>query len=91
MHIDLGGVAVDVLRDGTFRLDGGAMFGVVPRALWERLELPRRLILFSPLVLASINRPNLAAIYLLSLFRILTAAASMTCKFSSTVVGSSTS
>jgi glyoxylase-like metal-dependent hydrolase (beta-lactamase superfamily II) len=36
MHIDLGGVTVDVLRDGTFRLDGGAMFGVVPRALWER-------------------------------------------------------
>jgi glyoxylase-like metal-dependent hydrolase (beta-lactamase superfamily II) len=24
------------LSDGTFRLDGGAMFGVVPRPLWER-------------------------------------------------------
>ena len=24
------------LYDGTFRLDGGAMFGVVPKALWER-------------------------------------------------------
>ena len=24
------------LSDGTFRLDGGAMFGVVPKVLWER-------------------------------------------------------
>jgi len=24
------------LSDGTFRLDGGAMFGVVPKPLWER-------------------------------------------------------
>jgi methylmalonyl-CoA epimerase len=28
------------LHDGLFRLDGGAMFGVVPRALWERKSLP---------------------------------------------------
>ena len=27
---------VEVLRDGTYRLDGGAMFGVVPKPLWER-------------------------------------------------------
>jgi glyoxylase-like metal-dependent hydrolase (beta-lactamase superfamily II) len=26
------------LSDGTFRLDGGAMFGVVPKILWERHE-----------------------------------------------------
>lgn len=25
-----------VVSDGTFRLDGGAMFGVVPKTLWER-------------------------------------------------------
>jgi glyoxylase-like metal-dependent hydrolase (beta-lactamase superfamily II) len=34
--IVLGDVRVHVLRDGLFALDGGAMFGVVPRALWER-------------------------------------------------------
>lgn len=27
---------VEVLRDGSYRLDGGAMFGVVPKPLWER-------------------------------------------------------
>jgi len=29
-----------VLSDGLFRLDGGAMFGVVPRVLWERTDAP---------------------------------------------------
>ncbi len=28
--------AVTPLLDGTFRLDGGAMFGSVPKPLWER-------------------------------------------------------
>ncbi|MGE3955345.1 MAG: methylmalonyl-CoA epimerase [Vicinamibacterales bacterium] len=28
------------LYDGTFRLDGGAMFGVVPKALWEKKTTP---------------------------------------------------
>jgi glyoxylase-like metal-dependent hydrolase (beta-lactamase superfamily II) len=28
------------LTDGRFRLDGGAMFGIVPRALWERTNPP---------------------------------------------------
>jgi glyoxylase-like metal-dependent hydrolase (beta-lactamase superfamily II) len=27
---------IHILTDGTFRLDGGAMFGVVPKPLWER-------------------------------------------------------
>lgn len=27
---------VDIFSDGTFRLDGGSMFGVVPKVLWER-------------------------------------------------------
>ncbi|RME74683.1 MAG: MBL fold metallo-hydrolase [Planctomycetota bacterium] len=36
MRIELGGLTVDVLSDGRFSLDGGAMFGVVPRVLWER-------------------------------------------------------
>ncbi|RMF65787.1 MAG: MBL fold metallo-hydrolase [Calditrichaeota bacterium] len=29
-----------VVSDGKFRLDGGAMFGVVPRVLWERTNPP---------------------------------------------------
>jgi len=32
----LGALDLQVVSDGGFRLDGGAMFGVVPRALWER-------------------------------------------------------
>jgi glyoxylase-like metal-dependent hydrolase (beta-lactamase superfamily II) len=28
------------LLDGEFRLDGGAMFGVVPRVLWEKEQVP---------------------------------------------------
>ena len=31
---------MDIVSDGTFRLDGGAMFGVVPRVLWERVYPP---------------------------------------------------
>ncbi len=29
-----------LVSDGTFRLDGGAMFGVVPKPLWERRAAP---------------------------------------------------
>lgn len=32
----LGDLTLHVVSDGTFRLDGGAMFGVVPKAVWER-------------------------------------------------------
>jgi glyoxylase-like metal-dependent hydrolase (beta-lactamase superfamily II) len=32
----LGGVEAFLLDEGTFRLDGGAMFRVVPRVLWEK-------------------------------------------------------
>jgi glyoxylase-like metal-dependent hydrolase (beta-lactamase superfamily II) len=38
--LTLGEVRIDLIRDGTFRLDGGAMFGVVPRALWAPLKPP---------------------------------------------------
>lgn len=31
-----GDLDIFILSDGSFRLDGGAMFGVVPRVLWER-------------------------------------------------------
>lgn len=36
----LGDIRLDVLSDGTFALDGGAMFGVVPRVLWEKTDPP---------------------------------------------------
>ena len=32
----LGSFKLEVVNDGPFRLDGGAMFGVVPKVLWER-------------------------------------------------------
>jgi methylmalonyl-CoA epimerase len=35
--VSIGDLQVRVLHDGPFRLDGGAMFGVVPRPLWEPL------------------------------------------------------
>jgi glyoxylase-like metal-dependent hydrolase (beta-lactamase superfamily II) len=34
---------VEVVPDTEFRLDGGAMFGVVPRVLWERVSPPDEL------------------------------------------------
>jgi glyoxylase-like metal-dependent hydrolase (beta-lactamase superfamily II) len=34
--VTFGDLELIPLTDGTFRLDGGAMFGVVPRPLWER-------------------------------------------------------
>ncbi|HJS57761.1 MAG TPA: MBL fold metallo-hydrolase [Vicinamibacteria bacterium] len=38
--IALGDIRVHVLSDGGFALDGGAMFGVVPRVVWERTDPP---------------------------------------------------
>jgi len=38
--MQLGDVEVRLLGDGTFRLDGGAMFGVIPRPLWEKKSPP---------------------------------------------------
>jgi glyoxylase-like metal-dependent hydrolase (beta-lactamase superfamily II) len=34
--VKLGRLDLEPLSDGQFRLDGGAMFGVVPKPLWER-------------------------------------------------------
>ncbi len=39
-HRRVGRADVYSLTDGQFRLDGGAMFGTVPRVLWERLTPP---------------------------------------------------
>ena len=33
----LGEIEFYILNNGTFRLDGGAMFGVIPKPMWERL------------------------------------------------------
>jgi glyoxylase-like metal-dependent hydrolase (beta-lactamase superfamily II) len=38
--VELGDYRVEVIPDTEFRLDGGAMFGVVPRVLWERVSPP---------------------------------------------------
>ncbi len=38
--IALGDLQLTTLPDGPFRLDGGAMFSVVPRPLWEKLSPP---------------------------------------------------
>lgn len=35
---ELGPLTVRLATDGTFGLDGGAMFGVVPKTLWERAK-----------------------------------------------------
>jgi glyoxylase-like metal-dependent hydrolase (beta-lactamase superfamily II) len=34
----IGRFQVDIFSDGIFRLDGGAMFGVVPKVLWEKVK-----------------------------------------------------
>ncbi|MCA9243283.1 MAG: MBL fold metallo-hydrolase [Phycisphaerales bacterium] len=34
--IDLGGVRITLLDGGALALDGGAMFGIIPKALWSR-------------------------------------------------------
>jgi glyoxylase-like metal-dependent hydrolase (beta-lactamase superfamily II) len=35
-HAALGDFEIAILTDGTYYLDGGAMFGVVPKPLWEK-------------------------------------------------------
>lgn len=35
-RIQVGEATVTLVPDGTFRLDGGAMFGIVPRTVWEQ-------------------------------------------------------
>lgn len=33
-----GNTEIDLINDGTFCLDGGAMFGIVPKVLWNRMH-----------------------------------------------------
>lgn len=39
----LGDYRIEIIPDTEFRLDGGAMFGVVPRVLWEKIAPPDEL------------------------------------------------
>lgn len=52
--LKIGDIELTWLRGGTFALDGGAMFGVVPRVLWEKKypsdELNRVTLLASPIL-----------------------------------------
>jgi glyoxylase-like metal-dependent hydrolase (beta-lactamase superfamily II) len=41
-RLEMGEFEVTRLTDGTFLVDGGAMFGVVPRTLWEKRAAPDR-------------------------------------------------
>jgi glyoxylase-like metal-dependent hydrolase (beta-lactamase superfamily II) len=36
----LGDLEFWLITDGTFRLDGGAMFGVIPKPMWEKVSPP---------------------------------------------------
>jgi len=38
--MNLGDYRIEIIPDSEFRLDGGAMFGVVPRVVWERVSPP---------------------------------------------------
>lgn len=41
-RLEIGEFVITRLLDGTFLVDGGAMFGVVPRTLWEKRAAPDR-------------------------------------------------
>ena len=53
-RFELGSLRLTSVHDGTFRLDGGAMFGVVPKPLWETKAPPddrnRILLAMRPLI-----------------------------------------
>jgi len=40
MALETGAHRIHAVLDGSFRLDGGAMFGVVPKTLWEKAMAP---------------------------------------------------
>jgi hypothetical protein len=37
-HYRVGGVDFAIVNDGTYWYDAGAIFGVVPRVMWERVQ-----------------------------------------------------
>ncbi len=53
--LDIGGFDIISVQTGTFRLDGGAMFGVVPKVLWaprENVDHQNRILLASRTLIA---------------------------------------
>lgn len=40
MRLNLDHMEISVVTDGTFWLDGGTMFGIVPKIIWEKLAPP---------------------------------------------------
>src|SRR5437764_10720711 len=36
LHMLLGAYTLEIISGGPFRLDGGSMFGIIPKPLWER-------------------------------------------------------
>ncbi len=38
--MQIGNVTLHVVSDGTYRKDGGSLFGLVPKTLWEQVALP---------------------------------------------------
>ena len=40
--VNLGNTSVDIVSDGTYMLDGGSMFGQVPKPMWETSMRPDR-------------------------------------------------
>ena len=36
----LGDFELTILSDGTYRMDGGAMFGIIPKIMWEKRIQP---------------------------------------------------
>ncbi len=60
--VHLGPFELHVVSDGFFRLDGGAMFGVVPKTLWEKTATPderNRVVLGLNLLLIRTGRKNI--------------------------------
>ena len=41
--MQIGDYRIEIIPDTEFKLDGGAMFGVVPRVVWERVCPPDEL------------------------------------------------
>ena len=40
VSLSIGSLRVDVISDGHFLFDAGAVFGIVPRTLWEPVAGP---------------------------------------------------
>ena len=59
--LTLGRYKITSLRDHDFRLDGGAMFGVVPRVIWQKLEPPDPLDHTIPLATRPVLMPRVVS------------------------------